>query len=323
MTMKRDDLHRYLLQVLEKKIPEKTKLVEMLIETLYMEKGAVYRRLRGEVPFSFFEVVNIAEKLDISLNNFIYTDSVQADRFELSIVEYANMNGMDYKQWEDYITFIGLAKNDPHSEIAESSNALPISIFAKFDSLVKYHLFKYHYLLHESEGRVSFNDVVVPERLRQVFLSYFNESKNFAHTIYIWDYWIFRYLATDIQFFFAINLISPDDIELIRKDLFALVDYVEAITLAGCFKETGNSVSFYISDINFDADYSYVQMNNVCMSHVRTFILNSVASTDQSSSGKMKNWIQSLKKSSTLITQSGTVYRADFFEKQRMIISEL
>ena len=321
--MERDDIHRFFLEVLEKKIPEKTKLVEMLMEILFMEKGAIYRRLRGEVPFSFFEVVNIAEKLDISLNSFVYTDSVQVDRFELTFVEYSNMTEMDYKQWEDYVSLFSLTKNDPYSEIAESSNVLPITIYARFDSLVKYYLFKYQYLLHESESRISFSDLVLPERLHQIYWSYFNESKHFANTIYIWDYLIFQYLATDIRYFSSINLISKDDIELLREDLFALLDYIERIALTGSFRETGKPVSFYISDINLDGDYSNIQINDFLMSHVRTFILNSVASTDRTAFLKIKDWIQSLKKSSTLITKSGAVYRADFFEKQRRMIAEL
>jgi len=321
--MKREDLHRYLLGALNKKIPEQAKLVETLMDILSMEKGAIYRRLHGEVPFTFFEVVNIAEKLSISLNSFIYADSVHVDRFELTIVEYTNMSEMDYKQWEDYISLINSAKNDTQSELAESSNALPLTIYGKFDYLAKYYLFKYQYLLNESEERVSFGDTVVPDRLQRIYRSYFSESKNFANTTYIWDYMIFRYLVTDIQFFSDIKLISADDIREIKKDLLALLDYIEDVTLRGCFKETGNHVSFYISDINFDADYSYVQLNNFCMTHVRTFILNSVASTDQSSFRKIKNWIHSLKKSSTLITQSGATFRTEYFEKQRKMIAEL
>ena len=321
--MKRDDLHRDLLQALEEKIPEQTKLVETLKDILFMEKGAIYRRLRGEVPFTFFEVVNIAEKLDVSLKKIIHTDFVQVEHCELPFIEYGNMSEIDYKQWEDYTSLISSAKDDPQSELAESSNILPVSIYAKFDSLSKYYLFKYQYLLSESEDRVSFSDMVVPDRLRQTYRSYFDASKNFANTIYIWDNLIFQYLVTDIRFFSDIKLISTDDFRGIRKDLLALLDYVEEIAFHGCFKETGNPVSFYISDINFDADYSYMQINNIHVSHVRAFILNTAGSTDESSFRKMKNWIHSLKKSSTLISQSGAAFRAEFFEKQRKMISEL
>jgi hypothetical protein len=152
---------------------------------------------------------------------------------------------------------------------------------------------------------------------------YFKVTKNFANSIFVWDYLIFQYLATDIIFFSSINLISSDDVQHIKEELFALLDYLFEMSLNGCFKETGNPVSFYISDINLDADYGYLHFNDVYIGHVRTLILNSVVSSDLSSYEKIKKWIQSLKKSSTLITKSGAVYRADFFDKQRKIISEL
>jgi len=321
--MKREDIHRYFLRTIEKHTPDKTKIVDLLMETLCMEKGAIYRRLRGEVPFSFFEVVRIAEKLDISINNFSYTDFVNTEHFELKIVEYANMNELDYKQWEDFIYMISLARNDHHSEIAESSNALPLSIYGGFDALSKYFLFKYQYLLNGTENRISFSELVVPERLSRIYRSYFTESKNFANTIYLWDFLIFQYLVNDIHFFSNINLISGDDIQLIKRDLNALLDYIEDITLNGSFKETGNNVTFYISDINFESDYSYWQLNDLNLSFVRTFILNAVVSTDKTSFRKIKDWIHSLKKSSTLISQSGAIYRTNFIEKQRKIIEEL
>jgi len=321
--MKHDEIHRNFLGALEKKLPEKTNLVDILTEILSMERGAVYRRLRGEVPFSLFEVVNIAEKLDISLNNLIYSDSVQTNHFELNIIEYANMSDTDYKKMENYLLNIHSAKDDPHSELAESSNVLPMSIYAKYDSLSKFFLFKYQYLFSSSENRIPFHEMVIPERLYTIHRSYFEESKNFAHTVYIWDYLIFHYLITDLQFFYGINLISENDICQIKEDLFSLINYIEQITLNGYFEETENPVSIYISDINFDADYSYVQLNDTYISLIRTFILNSVVSNGQLSFIKIKNWIQSLKKSSVLITQSAAIYRTDFFEKQRLSISEL
>jgi len=320
--VKRENLHRNLLAALEKKIPGKTELVAALVKILFMEKGAIYRRLRGEVPFSFFEAVNIAEKLNIPLNNLIYSFTERIDRFEMSI-KSTDMNEMDYEHWEDYVSLIGLVKNDPLSESAESSNVLSLSIYAGFDSLLKYFLFKFQYLNSGTESRTSFNDLVVPERLYRIIKAYFNESKHFAKTTYIWDFLMIRYLVNDINYFSGINLISDEDVQEIKKDLFALTDYIERIALNGCFEETGNPVFLYKSDINLDAIYSYMKFNDMYVSLVRTFILNSVVSNVKSSFDIMKNWIQSLIKSSTLITQSGALYRAEFFEKQRMFISEL
>ena len=321
--MKPEEIHRYFINVLENRVPERTKLVEILMDTLFMEKRAIYRRLNGEVPFSFTDVVRIAEKLNISLHSFIYTGHVRKDRFELAFVEYTDMSEEDYKLWENYISLIDSAKNDPESEFAESSNMLPISIYGQYKSISKYYLFKYQYLLHGLEKKVSFGDLEVSERYYKNDKSYFDASKKIATNTYIWDYMLFQYLATDIRYFVDINLISAHDVELIKKDLLSLLDYIEQIALTGRFAETGNSATFYISDLNFDSNYSYLRTNNLCVSLVRTFILNSVNSTSNNSYIRIKDWIHSLKKSSTLITQSGAEYRADFLKKQREIILEL
>jgi len=320
--MKREILHRNFLEVLKKKIPEKTDIVEMLMELLYMEKGAVYRRLRGEVPFSFYEAVNIAEKLNIPINNFVYTYADRVDRFEMSI-KSTDMNAMDYKHWEHYISMISSAKSDPLSESAESSNVLSLSIFARCDSLLKYFLFKYQCLNSGTESRTSFKDLEVPQRLFQIIKEYYNESKHFAKTIYIWDYLIFHYVVNDVKYFSSINMISNDEVQLIKSDLYNLLDYIEKITINGYFEETGNPVLIYKSDLHLDTIYSYMQFNDVYVSLVRTFILNSVVSVVKSSFDIMKKWIQSLIKSSILITKSGALYRTEFFEKQRQFISEL
>jgi len=318
--MKRDELHRSFLMTLERKIPEKAKLIKTLSDTLFMEKGAIYRRLRGEVPFSFYEAVRIAETLNISINNLIYPDTFDIGRFELIIAEYTKMN---QKVWDDYMSLIITAKDDPKSEFTESSNILPVSIFTGFDSLTRFFIFKYKYLFSGMEGRISFDNLDIPENKLQILKSYYYETKHFANTVHVWDYLIFTYLVTDIKFFYNVNLISRDEIKLIQKDLLALLDYIEEIAINGCFEETGKPVSFYISDINFDANYCCNQFNGVYISHVKSFILNTVQSLDRSSYLKMYEWIHSLKKSSTLISKSGAVFRMDYFEKQRKIISEL
>ena len=315
--MKRDDVHRYFMEALEKKIPDKSKLVEILAETLFMEKGAIYRRLRGEVPFSFYEVANIAEKLNLSLENLIPVRSVWVDSF---VVDLA---GVDANIWDNFLAFIRLAKKDPNSEFNDSTNLLPTTIYYKFETLYKFSLFKYHYLLTRTESRKLFKDFAIPENFSRISKAYYEEAKTFAKTTYICDHAMIDNFITDLRYFSGINLISEDDIRQIKEDLYALLDYFEAIALNGCFEETGNPVDIYISDINLDANYCYMQINDMYLSVIRTFSINAIMARDKLSFEKIKNWVQSLIKSSTLISRSGAAYRADFFEKQRRMVSEL
>ncbi|MCD7929978.1 MAG: hypothetical protein LUH15_00615 [Tannerellaceae bacterium] len=66
---------------LQKKVPGRSQLTNMLAETLNIEKEAVYRRLRGEVAFTFTEVATLAQHLCISLDELI---GIQSEKRNLS-----------------------------------------------------------------------------------------------------------------------------------------------------------------------------------------------------------------------------------------------
>ena len=315
--MKRDDIHRYFLSALEKRIPDRSKLVEILMDTLFMEKGAIYRRLRGEVPFTFYETVNIAEKLELSLNNLIDNKTDWIDSFVL------DLTGVDMKKWHDYIALINMAKKDPQSTFAVSSNLLPANIYAKYESLYKFYVYKYLYLLGGTENRTTFNKYIIPEELKQIYHSYYSESKYFAKTYLICDHLMINNLMTDLHYFSGIHLLCRDDVQQIKDDLLDFLDYFEEMALNGCFDETENPVEIYISDVNLDATYTYLQINNMYTSLVRTFMINAVVARDRPSFERIKNWVQSLIKSSTLISRSGAAFRADYFEKQRKMVAGL
>ena len=315
--MQRDDILNRLLEALEKKIPEKSKLVDTLMEILYMEKGAINRRLRGDVPFSFYEVANIADKLELSIVNLNDAKTKWVDSFAL------DTTGVDFKKWHEYIALVNLAKKDPLSEFASSTNHVPGSIYAKYESLYKFFIYKYVYLIGGTENRTSFKEFIISEELKNIYRSYYHESKFFAKNIFICDHAMVDNLITDLRYFSGINLLSGDDMQQIKEELFAFLNYFEEIAVNGCFDETGTQVDIYISDVNLDSNYNYMKINDICISLVRTFNINAVMGRDKTSYERIKNWIQSLKRTSTLISRSAAVFRAEFFEKQRALISGL
>lgn len=46
-----NELNTNLIEAAKEKFPAKGQLANILMDTLYMGKEAIYRRLRGEVPF--------------------------------------------------------------------------------------------------------------------------------------------------------------------------------------------------------------------------------------------------------------------------------
>ena len=108
----------------------------------------------------------------------------------------------------------------------------------------------------------------------------------------------------------------------IKEELFLLTDELEELATRGKTKD-GNTVRIYVSHINFEATYSYVETNSLQLSLIRVYSINSLTTLDHEIFHSLKEWIQSLKKFSTLISESGEMQRIHFFKQQREIIDTL
>ena len=147
-------------------------------------------------------------------------------------------------------------------------------------------------------------------------------TRHFHSIDYIWDNTIFQHLINDIQYFYSIHLMSDEAKEEIKNELFLLADELEELATKGK-TDDGGKVRIYVSHINFEATYSYVETNNIQLSLIRVYSINSLTPIDAGIFRSLKEWIQSLKKFSTLISESGEMQRIQFFKQQREIIDTL
>ena len=168
----------------------------------------------------------------------------------------------------------------------------------------------------------SFEELELPQKLINIQKDYVDMTKHFHSIDYIWDSMIFQHLINDIQYFSSIHLISNEAKEDIKKELFLLTNELEDLATKGK-TENGNTVRIYVSHINFEATYSYVETNNIQLSLIRVYSINSLTTMDNEIFCSLKEWIQSLKKFSTLISESGEMQRIQFFKQQREIIDTL
>jgi hypothetical protein len=144
-----------------------------------------------------------------------------------------------------------------------------------------------------------------------------------ANIGYIWDPMMFNYLVNDIRYFTSIYLITEEDKELLKSELFAFLDYMSVVSSKGCFPETGNRVNLYISQINLDTNYSYFYSKDIRVSRVRTFIKHEMSSTDVEMTESFKKWLNLKRRSSIQISGVDELKRIEFFMKQRQLIDSL
>ncbi len=299
-----------------------TNLANVLMDILCIGREAVYRRLRGEVPFTLAEAAEISHKLDISLDS---VSDYEDKGFAVVNVHFSdNMNGLTtYREMIRYQVdiYLKLAK-DSTTHLNLACNVLPFMLSLNHDSMAKFVLFKWLYQRGDLPQGTRFNDFELPEDIVQLHKQYVAAARNINHAGCLLDHMIFTYLIGDLQYFFNIGLLKREDMDVIRKDLIALINELESIAVKGCF-HTGKEAQFYISSINFDCTYGYVSGENTHAALLKICGVNLISSTEVKLFDQMKVWVESLRKFSTLISQCGEMQRITFFNKQRAAVEEL
>lgn len=304
-------------------IPRNTKVSAVLTDILKIEKEAVYRRLRMEVPFTFTEIANVSQHLGISMDDIIDCNTPKTRPLHLKFIEYANPMEVDYIILEHFLALVKQLKAASDSEVTFSCSTLPSVLYLNYETITRFYLFKWSYMYGETGGVKRFDEIVIPPRLRQIQQELVSEARHIRTTNYIADNMLFNSLVNDIKYFESIHLISSEDVQVLKKELLQFIDDTETLAASGRHAGTNNLVNLYVSNINFETCYTCAETPDMHVGMIKAFILNSVASQDDLTFQKIKNWLQSLKRVSTLISQSGEQQRILYFEKQRDTVNTL
>ena len=314
-------LNTTLIEAVREKLPSEARLAKTLMDILYIGKEAVYRRLRGEVPFTLSEASLISQKIGISLDNIVGVSFSNKAVFDINVVQHDNPFDTYYSIIDRYVKVFHILKENPTSEMGTSSNIIPQTLYFKHDILSKFRLFKWMYQ-NESIQCKSFETLEIPQKLIDKQKEFVGLTQHIRSIDYILDSMVFRHMVNDIQYFADVHLISDSDKKKIKEDLLQLTYELEELASKGK-SEFDNDIRIYVSNINFEATYSYVETVSWQVSMLRVYAINSITTQDHDMFCSLKEWILSLKKFSTMISKSGELQRILFFKKQREIIETL
>lgn len=322
--IKYESLHQDLLMQLKKKVPQHSKLVTQLIDILRLERMAVYRRLRREVPFSFEEIMIIADEFNISLDNMLGVDARTTLPFRFQPIEKGNLVEIDYSLLDEYLQALKDIASDPKGEISLVTNLLPQLLYTGFKFVYRFYYFKWLYYSIPANQIIPYHEIIFPDRLVQIAEDIFTYSKNIKTGYYILDNRIFQNFVDDVTFFNSIRLITDDDVLCIKDELFRFLDYMEDIAIKGFADNPANKIYIYTSDTNIDASYYYVDsQHSLRFVLIWSFIFNSVLTFDEETLEMMKHRIRSIIRTSTLLSVTGEKQRSEYFEKERKIVEQL
>lgn len=289
-----------LITAMKARVPEKQNLAGYLADTLCMGKEAVYRRLRGEVSFTLEEVALISRRLGISIDQIIGNHLSDRVTFDLNLLKSSDSMEGYYEIIHRYLQIFDYVKKDETTEVYTASNLLPFTLYSEYEYLSKFRLCRWIYQNGEIKTPNSLRDMQVEDRIVSAHKKLCESVKKCRKTHFIWDTNIFYSFVKEIKYFAVLKLITDDDVLHLKTELYQLLAMMEELSVTGEFSE-GGKVCFYLSNIHFEATYSYIEKRDFQISLLRVYSINSMDSQSFYICRMQCNWIQSLKRHSILI----------------------
>jgi hypothetical protein len=322
--MKSFEVYARFIETLEEKIPKKTDLARFIADTLNIEKESAYRRLRGDIQFSFREIFLLAYKMNFSLDKIAKTATFEGSTNLLSLPNTTGIReGNSALLIESVCHFLRKLTLQPYSEWAMALSGIAFPLYQHYSLISRFFVLKHIYHNGNPCVRQPFEEVRESEKVLDLREEFYTLLRNINHTYYIWDNKITPVLVNDINYFRNIHILTEAETQALKEDLICFFDELEQLAITGEYKETGNTFEFYISDVDIDSNYAYLWSENLFRSFYTAFIFITTISTDEIVYESIRDWIHSLKRCSTRISVINDRERTLFFDKQRKIVNTL
>lgn len=298
------------------------RICNILIDILPIGKDAIYRRLRNEVAFSFEEIVRITHKLNLSIDNIIRSDKMDSAIFNISlnsslttVENYCNILNYYTKVFEEMNT-------DTQAEARLAFNTLPDGFFS-YKNLTKFRVFRWMHLSSNYETSRTYEECEYQEDVYELHKVFSKETRSVPKSLLILDRNAFKSFIKEIKYFRRLYLISEDTFINIKADLMQLLEEFEYASCNGFFNDTKSKIDIYISDISIEACYMYFRYFNKESCNIRLYSNNGITSYDSGICKHHKDWIESLKRQSTLISRCSEMQRLDYFSEQKTFLEKI
>lgn len=311
-----------LVSAIKDALPDKTNVAIYLMDLLSLGKEAIYRRLRGTVSFDIEESALISKDLNISLDHIIGMKSKDKAVFNLHLIQKSDMLGDYCRFMDNYVQTFRRLKGYSNSKCHSAHNVIPFSFYTQYDLISKFYWYKWIYQMDGSERIAPFSQFSLPHKVLDIHKTFVQETRFIDSTSFILARNIFTSLARDVAFFSRLNLLTKLEVQQIKMELIDLLINLESMAASGLWH--GNKeVLFYLSNMNFESSYTYLECSDFELSILRVFSFGSILTLKDQVCNVHKDWLDSLKRSSTLISRSGDVHRAEYFNEQRELLNTI
>ena len=317
------DLNEIIVKTVLKNIPKNIKPVIYLMELLDLSRESVYRRIRKDIPFSVDELTKLALTLNFSLDEIIEGSKRERIFFDLGLKNPTSYVDSFSTMLQEYSFYINNLSKGKHSNVHIALNCIYPLYTVFFNDLFKFHYFKWLVETQDNLPKNYFSNLTLPQELSVLQQKIAEEIKGIRNATLILSPNISLSIIKDIQYLYQRKLVNKENLEVLKKDLLRMMDFTEQVAKTGKLEGGNSQIDIYVSIPYINSNTVYLEYDDVSEVHYWIYSNNPMIVRNSEISSIQKKWFLSLKKSSTLITQSNEILQAEFFETQRKLIDKL
>jgi len=300
-------------------IPPRVKQIDFLMETLNISRESVYRRIRGDIPFAFEEIAKLSIELGFSVDELITKDMPSRIFFDLHHNCSKNYSEIFISIFQQYFRGILDTQNIRNIELTMIINHIPFEFIIFFNHLFKFSYYRWMHQSQESSLKYYYSDVILPDKLVYLQQKIIENTKMVQKNTIIFDPNIFQNLIQEIQYYYKRRLLNETDFMLLKEDLLKMVNMVESAAQTG-YSSMNSHYNFYLSLLTIDSSSCFVKVNEQIVSHFFVNLIEPITISNPTLCNLHKRWLDSMRKHSTLITQSNEIEQVRYFGKQKKAI---
>lgn len=302
-------------------IPATIKPVHYLMDLFKISNESAYRRIRGNMPFSFGEIIRLSQELGFSIDELVdKSDKVVSFRMPgdcLNNRSEAYLAALE--QYESYLH--AMNKDEVREAMIALSHILP-SFMTDFDNLFNFSYYKWMHQSGELAPNYNFSAIVIPENILSIRNSINRIKKHNRNRTIILSPHAFFYLIKEIEYYYRRKLITKDERELLKVDILGLLSQIET-TMQGEINKPESEINYYLSSLAIESNNSYVRYDNGESCFFWVYSLPVITIRNKEACEMQKKWLDSLKKYSTLISRSSELVQGEFFRIQRAYVENM
>ena len=310
------------LEALSKMYPKRVKLVQDLVELLKIEPESVYRRLRKEVYFTSHEMAKMVSEWNMSFDE-IAGITPKKIPFKIQTFNHPEVSQRETEFMQQIKHTLHFLQKSPNAEYLEVCNRLPCPFYANFAYLNQYYMFRWLHQYSHPSNIIPFSQAAFSWENIQLSNKYCHAMKQIPKTDFILDDLLFEHLVNDILYFQSVRMITDEEKELLKNNLYCLLDYLAKIAHTGYYPETKKKVTLYILQINIDTNYCYICDDNTRITFIHLFDKFETQGFNSETFLRYKTWLQLMKRYSSKISEVDEKRRFEFFRDQRQCVDRL